>query len=327
MMPPMSTPRRCFDGSFDSPSLRTAGSFRVVKARKLCAVALLVSLGFVGATFGQKPAVSAVAHHSLWRVQGTSNVVYLLGSVHLLKPSDYPLAQPIEAAFNNAQIAVFETDIGELEQPKTQLKMMAKSQLPAGETLAGQLSPAVYASFTNQVVKDGLMPELFERFKPFLAATTLEVFELQKLGLDPAYGVDLYFFHRARKEGKQIIPLETLDFQISLVTGFSKQEGELLMKGTLKEIDNTRKLFSQMVSDWKTGNADRLGELLNKGMSESPAIFKRLVTDRNRRWVPKIEKLLRGNRTAIVIVGAGHLVGKEGVVALLKKDGWKVTQL
>ena len=282
--------------------------------------------------FFQSPAVlelraATTNLHSLWKVQGTSNVVYLLGSVHLLKDSDYPLPAPIESAFSNASIAVFETDVGAMQEPATQFQMLSKVTLPLGETLESQLSPEVYSNFTRHATDAGLPMLIFNQLKPAMAAMTLEVFELTKLGLDPEHGLDEHFFNLAKEAGKQIIPLETVEFQLGLVTDFTKDEGELMMKTTLEEIDNTKKLYDKMVKAWKTGDAAGLAQLLNDDVRKAPAIYKRLLTDRNKNWMPKIEKLLHGDKNAIVIVGAGHLVGADGVVELLKKDGFKVTQL
>ena len=269
---------------------------------------------------------AAAAHHSLWKLEGKTNAVYLLGSIHLLKPENYPLAAPIESAFSNAQIVVFETDIEKMESPEAQFKLLSKSQLPEGETLKDRLSPALYSNFVKHAEDSGVPMMMLERFTPSMAAVTLEVMELMKLDLDPEYGLDKHFFDRARKSGKEIIPLETVDFQIGLITEFSKEESELLMKSTLEEIDNTRKLYGDMLKAWQNGDAPAMEKLLNEAMQEAPVIFRRLVTDRNRRWVPKIEELLRGGKNVIVIVGAGHLVGAEGVVELLKKEGLKVSQ-
>lgn len=276
---------------------------------------------------GQDVRAAGVSRHTFWQVEGKSNTVYLLGSIHLLKSSDYPLAEPIEAAFSNSSVAVFETDIEQMEAPESQMKLMNKAQLPEGETLKNQLSPELYTRFNKHLEESGLPAGTFDQFKPSVAAVSVEVLELLKLGADPQYGVDQYFFTRARKAGKDVVPLETVDFQIGLITEFTKEESELLMKSTLEEMDNTKKLYGEMVTAWRTGDGDELAKLLNDSMADAPVIYKRLVTDRNRRWVPKIEDLLRGGRKAVVIVGAGHLVGTGGVVELLRKDGWKVTQM
>jgi uncharacterized protein YbaP (TraB family) len=270
--------------------------------------------------------VATAARHTLWKVQGEQNSVYLIGSVHVLKKSDYPLAAPIEAAFSNAAVVAFETDIAALDDPAIAMKLLTKSQLPEGQTLSKQLSPEVYKSLAGHLKETGLPPEMFEQFTPGMAAMTIAMLQLQKLGLDPNQGVDKHFFPMARQSGKEIVPLETVDFQIGLLTDFTKVEGELLMKTTLKDMDTLMKDLPKLLTAWKNGDADGLEKMLNEAMKESPAIYKRLLTDRNRNWLPKIEELARGKKNAVVIVGAGHLVGKEGVVELLRKKGWKVTQ-
>jgi len=271
-----------------------------------------------------KPATAA--RHSLWKVQGKENAVYLLGSVHVLKKEDYPLPAPIEAAFTNSRIVVFETDIEAIEKPEVAMKLAAKGQLPAGESLSGQLSAPVYAAFSNHIEKAGMPAQLFDTLSPAMAAIALVAMEFKKMGLDPEYGLDKHFFKLAQRDGKQIVPLETLDFQVSLLTEFSKEEGELLMKTTIRDIDTMEKDLGDLLNGWKTGDVEKLNKLLNEAMEDAPVIFKRMVTDRNRRWLPKIEELLRGKDNAIVIVGAGHLVGPNGVVELLRKAGYKATQ-
>jgi uncharacterized protein YbaP (TraB family) len=159
-----------------------------------------------------------------------------------------------------------------------------------------------------------------------MAAMTLEIFELLKMGMNPQFGVDKHFYPLAQSAGKEILPLETVDYQLDLITGFSKEEDELVMKSTLKEIDNVKKDIGELIKAWREGDADKLQKLMNDAMADSPAIYKRLLTNRNHNWIPKIEELVRGDKNAIIIVGAGHLVGKEGVVELLQKDGLKVIQ-
>ena len=129
-----------------------------------------------------------VARHSLWKVEGERSAVYLLGSIHVLKAENYPLPAEMEAAFTNSAVAVFEADMDEMESLGTQLKLLSKARLPAGETLSQDLSPAVYARFTNQLNEAGLPALMFEQFKPAMAAMTLEVLEMQKLGLDAQFG-------------------------------------------------------------------------------------------------------------------------------------------
>lgn len=267
------------------------------------------------------------ALHCLWKAQGASNVVYLLGSIHLLKPTDYPLPAAVDSAFTNSQIAVFETDIDKLEDPAEQALVVSKITLPEGQTLQQNLSPKVYASLSKHVTDLGMPMGALEQFRPAAAIITLEMMELSTLGADPDYGVDKHFFKLARDGGKKIIPLETADFQVSLLTGFSKAEEDLMVEKSLDEIDGEKKMYNEMVVAWKTGDSASLEKMLNQLRTEAPSIFKKLVSDRTASWIPEFEKLLHGSQNAIVIVGAGHLVGPDGAIELLRKKGVKVTQL
>jgi uncharacterized protein YbaP (TraB family) len=286
---------------------------------------LLLALCILPAGAQEKKA-AASTRHTLWKVQGDHNVIYLLGSVHVLKKENYPLPSVIESAFTNSGIVAFETDVAALEDPAIAMKIMSKARLPEGETLQTTLSADTYKAFTNQVNESGMPAMMFEQFTPAMAAMTLEVLEMRKLDLDPEYGIDKHFFKLAGEANKQIVPLETVDFQINLLTGFSKEEGDALIKSMLKEIKNAEKDLGEMLKAWQTGDAGKLEKLLNEAKQDFPAIYKRLVTDRSRNWIPKIQEFAHGEKNAIVIVGAGHLVGKEGVVELLKQKGMKVTQ-
>ena len=265
-------------------------------------------------------------HHSLWKISGRTNTVYLLGSAHFLKQTDYPLPPVIENAFSNSALVVFETDIDKLQSLDVQMRLLKKAQLPPGQTLRQQLSTNTYTAFQEHLKRTGLDEIIFQQLKPALAAMTLEVFAMQKAGLDPSQGLDQHFFNLADKAGKKIVPLETVDFQIDLITGFSPEEGELIMKSTLEDIDTTEKQLGELLDAWRNGESETLQKLLNHAMADAPAIFKRLVTDRNRQWLPKIAEWSRLDQSVIVIVGAGHLVGPEGVVELLRKQGLKVVQ-
>src|SRR5436190_10274146 len=129
--------------------------------------------------------------------------------------------------------------------------------------------------------ESGMPAMMVERMKPAMAAITLEVFEMLKMGLNPQNGIDKHFYPLAQSAGKEIIPLETVDFQLDLVTGFSKEEGELLMKSTLKELDNVKTELGELVKAWREGDADKLQKLMNEAMADSPAVYKRMLTDRN----------------------------------------------
>ena len=272
----------------------------------------------------QQPAVTA--RQPLWKIESKRATVYLLGSVHFLKKEHYPLAAPIEAAFEHAKIAVFETDMEALEKPELQMALLTKSALPPGQTLRDQLSPKLYERLAAQLTESGLPIDGVKSFKPGMVAMTITLIEAQRLGLDPKLGLDQHFYGRARAAGKLVIALEEPQFQVDMITGFSKEEGEAILDTTLKDIHTLKADLGQLLKSWQTGDMKTLAALLNKSLGEHPALTQRLLVDRNKRWVPRIEELMRGDKDAIVIVGAGHLAGKQSVVELLEKNGAKVVQ-
>ena len=304
-------------------------TFPSMKERRIkCIGAFLLLASFILQPLAAQENGGAVTNrHSLWKVQGKNNVVYLLGSIHLLKPENFPLPSALETAFSNSQVAVFETDVEKLADPQLQATLMSKAQLPAGQTLKQHLSAETYAAFTNQATESGLPVEMLESMKPPMAAMMLSMVAVAKLGADPAKGLDKYFADKARQEGKQVIGLETADFQIDMITSFPEDEDDLVMKSSLKEIETMKQSYGDIVTAWQTGNGAAIEKLLNDSLRDTPAIFKRMVTDRNQNWAPRIEELLHGDKNAIVIVGVAHLVGKDGVVELLKGKGLKVRQL
>jgi uncharacterized protein len=288
---------------------------------------LVVSIGLVAAPArADSPLPPKASTLPLWKVEGGSAPVFLLGSVHVLKEKDYPLAARIETAFSNASVVVFETDLDKMEDPSFQMQMLTESMLPENQTLKDVLSPETYKALSDYAKDAGLPMMAFDRLKPVLAAAAIVMMEMKKLDLEPEYGVDQHYFTAAKAAKKRIVPLETPEFQLKLLTGFSKEEGEAAVKSLLQELESTRKDLPAMITAWRTGDAAKLELLLNDARKDAPAVFQRLVTDRNRRWVPKLEELARGKAPVIVIVGAGHLVGKDSVVDLLQQKHWTVRQ-
>jgi uncharacterized protein YbaP (TraB family) len=159
-----------------------------------------------------------------------------------------------------------------------------------------------------------------------MAGLMLISVEWQKLGIDAQYGVDRHFFDLAVEARRPVVALESVDFQIDLVMDLTREEGELMMKSALKDIENTEENYSEIVTAWLAGDGKKLESLLNEGMRDAPTLYNRMLTDRTQRWVPKVEELLRSNRNAIVIVGAGHVVGDNGLIDILQKKGWKIAQ-
>jgi uncharacterized protein YbaP (TraB family) len=166
---------------------------------------------------------------------------------------------------------------------------------------------------------------MLNQFKPWLAAITLTQLHLVQLGFDPQSGIEQRMVTRAAADHKEILGLETMEEQLGILAGLSpKLQTEFLMQ-TLTEADQVETEMNSMLQAWRNGDTVALEKFL-LDMKESPEIYRALVSDRNRRWMTRLNSMLSERQDYLVIVGAMHLVGKDGVVELLKQRGFKIQQ-
>jgi hypothetical protein len=274
----------------------------------------------------KSPAVQQTDKSCLWTVDTQSNKIYLLGSLHLLKQDTYPLAAAIEKAYADSRVIVFETDIAALQEPGLQAKMLELGIYPADQNLLENLDGNTRQLLEKKMSLIGLPLAQFSRFKPWFVALTLTTLELQRLGYNPEYGIDVYIFNRAKTDGKEISFLEPAEFQIDLLGNMVEQDQNDFLSQTLKDLEVVNELAGDLVKSWEDGDADRLHELLSKSFENYPHLHDRLLIQRNENWIQKIEGAMQFNKNVLFVVGAGHLVGPESVVDLLKKKGYQVKQ-
>lgn len=262
----------------------------------------------------------------LWSIETGKNTVYLLGSLHILKSNSFPLGVEIEDAYMDSKKIVLETDLDSINNPEFQAKMITLGLYPEGQTLAQNVSRETYRLLEKKLVAVGLPVAHFNRFRPWVSALALTFMEFQRLGFDPSYGIDTHFFNKAKKDGKEIIVLETMDYQLGLFTKMGKAEQESFLRQALKDLEVIDTMASEMVSSWKTGDVDKLNSIIKSSFKAHPGIYNRFIIQRNKRWISRIEDLMRQDENVLVIVGAGHLVGTESILELLKKKGYKIVR-
>lgn len=258
-----------------------------------------------------------------WEVKAGPSTVYLLGSMHLARAGLYPLRADIMQAFERSDGLVVEVDIGGHSELEVQQQVMLRGLYPPELGLADDLSAATLALVRAHIRKAGLPEAMLERMRPGLVAMMLSVHELQKLGLDTDFGVDRYFLERAR--GRiDITELETVDEQLSLV--LDVPEPELFMLQTLDELAQLQAFMGPLEDAWRRGDALRLEQLvLREPLAAHPEyrpLFERMYDRRNALMVERLLPMLRTPGTYFVVVGAGHLLGKEGMVTLLEQRGY-----
>jgi len=291
-------------------------------------VFFLAAFFVAGALFWQiNPAAGEEAQKScLWTIESQSNKIHLLGSLHFCKPDAFPLAASIERAYAESQRLVFETDLAAMQEPAVQAKMMALGMYPEGQGLWQNLDPGTRQLLEKKITEFGLPLEAFARFKPWFVAIQLEIVQLLRLGFSPQYGIDVHFFDRAKSAGKEVGFLESTEFQIGLLGSMDKQDQNAFLNQTFKELELADEMAEGLVKFWKAGDAARLHDLLSKSFKNYPDLYDRLLIQRNKKWVEEIEGAIRAKKSVLFVVGAGHLVGPESVVALLEKKGHQVKQ-
>jgi len=262
----------------------------------------------------------------LWSTETGKNTVYLLGSLHVLTNDSFPLSKEIQEAYSDCTKVVFETDPDRVNDPAFQAQMMAHGIYPEGQTLKGSVSEQTYRLLEKKVHAVGLPIAQFDHFKPWVCALILTAMELQRLGFDSGYGIDAHFFQRAKKDGKEIIALESAEYQLGLFTKMGKTEQESFLRQTLKDLELIDTMASEMVDAWRTGDDDKLSSIIRISFKEHPDMYRRFVAQRNVKWASQIEDLMRQDDNVLVVVGAGHLVGAESIVELLRKRGHRVVQ-
>jgi uncharacterized protein len=262
----------------------------------------------------------------LWRVQSDKSNIYIMGSVHFLKKESYPLNKTIENAFDSTQKLVLEVDLKSEDAGRVQTVTIEKG-INRDRTLQQNVSPETYSLAEKRAQELGIDIRALSPLKPWLVALTMTALQLQKLGFDPNYGVDRYLVERAVKSGKTIVGLETVAFQIGLIDQLPERDQESMLRQSLKEMDLLDRGLDQIVRAWSTGDVTTLEGLLLSGMREYPAVHQTVIVDRNRRWLPRIEKMIELGESTLIAVGAAHLVGKDGVIELLKARGYTVEQM
>jgi len=292
--------------------------------------ALVWALGALPALAQTQPgrlaaAVRPATKGFVWTIERAGQTGWLVGSLHLMTPDAYPLPPFLESAFLSAQVLVEEADPDELKAPEAAAELVRRAFYPAGQSLEKHLSADTYRSIVERASKVGLPAEAVQRMRPWMLAITLAAVEMQSAGFDPALGLDRHFRDRAIGMGKPLQTLEASLEQVSILESLGAALQESLVVETLRGTETEISQIRTLMAAWKGGDAAGLERILLDGTKESPQIYQALFVDRNKRWVPKIEACLAKAR-CMVVVGAGHMVGPDGLIDMLSKRGYTVSQ-
>ncbi|HCM05637.1 MAG TPA: TraB/GumN family protein [Oceanospirillales bacterium] len=266
------------------------------------------------------------AETSIWQVSNGKNTLYLGGTFHMLKPSDYPLPREFENVYKKVNWLVFETDMDQLSSPEFQQKFLASMTLPTGQILADHLSAEAYAELIRYAANNQMDTAQLQRFKPQMIALIITLEELKKYGLT-AEGVDNYFGNKAKADSKMVTKLESIDDQIRYISTMGANNESGLILQTIEDMEELPEVLNAMTTAWRSGDDNGLFENGIKPMLEDyPKIYQSLLVERNNNWMGKIEKLLAHPEEKFILVGALHLIGQDGLLQQLKNRGYQVQQ-
>jgi uncharacterized protein YbaP (TraB family) len=207
--------------------------------------------------------------------------------------------------------------------------MMRLGMYPRGKSLKTELSTKTYMSLQDYTDKTGVPLDVMEQMKPWVVMLQLTVTEMMRLGYSPELGIDKHFLDKARLEKKPVVELETAEEQMALLSKDDKEFQDKLLLYTLESMHELEPMLEEMFQRWQRGDAAAFDKIMNLPLETDPSlkeVYADLITKRNYKMTDKIEKFLKSNKDHFVVVGSGHVIGKEGIVDLLQKRGFRVIQ-
>jgi len=264
---------------------------------------------------------------TMWMAEGAANRVYLLGSVHLLRAQDHPLPQVIDDVYDDAETLYMELDMDDLDPLLMQATINRLGMLDEGTSLQDVMGVELYAEAKARAAELDLPLEMLERTEPWLAAITVEQLALSRIGFNPSYGVEMHLLRKATSDGKEILGFESVEQQLAYLDGLSLDAQRDLLMQTLAESAAIQDLMDDLILAWRSGDIDYLERTLLEDVSGYPELYDTIVASRNRLWVDTIDALLEQREDYLVVVGALHLVGDDGVPHLLEQRGVRITQM
>lgn len=265
--------------------------------------------------------LTARAQSPVWALHGAHNTVYLAESVHLLKPGDSALPGAVTRAYADSSQLVMEMDLAKLDTSAIAQWMMEHGRYPEGQSMQQALGPERFARVVAQSNALGLPLEQLSVLRPWVVALTLTDLMYLKLGYDPESGVEEQLVARAHQDGRATAGLETLDEELGQLEHLSPEDQARFLELTLKDLKDTDDETDQMLSAWRSGDTRALAAQLSDAYQEFPQLYRVLVSERNQHWLPEIKNYLAADHNVLIVVGALHVVGKGGLLELLRDAG------
>jgi len=249
----------------------------------------------------------------------------VLGSVHVLRASDYPLPPAIMEAYAEADTLVLELDMADVSEAEVARAFATMGVLEQG-ALSDGFSDTEWQRALEMASELEIPLERMQQLKPWLASLTVLQLRIAQLGFDPDLGLDQHLAELAKSEAKPVLGLETLEQQLGLFDGMSETDQRAMLLQSLEEASGLADDLEQMIDDWRRGRVESLAKALGESFADYPALYDSLVVRRNRAWSRQIVNFGPAMGNVLVVVGALHLVGEHSLVELLREQGLELRQ-
>ncbi|GGO73461.1 TraB/GumN family protein [Bowmanella pacifica] len=269
----------------------------------------------------------SLADSAVWRLSHGDNLLYLGGTLHILSAQDYPLPAEFEQGYAAADKLVLEADIRQMQEPAFIQEMTALLTLPQGQSLADKLSESTVTRLSEYLSGKGMQLEPLLHYKVAMLALMLTKMEMQQQGVDQQ-GVDMHFLARAEADQKTLGFLESAMQQMRYLAEMGVGQEDEFIAYTLDDMQSLPQMLEDLRGAWRRGDLKALEADGITPMQEShPKLYQSLLKARNDLWVPQLLNMLEDQPVELVLVGALHLAGEDGLLAQLSRRGVKVEKL
>ena len=263
----------------------------------------------------------------LWTLKDEDTTLYILGTVHLLRPDLVWRTPEIDAAITAADTVVFEADTTSEQAGRDLMKFFSsEGMFSDGTQLTSLLTAPEIEQLEAALSEIGLPLDAVQPMRPWYAALNLSVMQMTQEGFDPSAGVEMKIEAEAKAKGAAFVYLETVDQQLGEFARLDTcAQVEFLMQ-SVQTMDQGDEMLDLLVSEWADGDTAGLGALMASPEEfGSVAAYDALLKNRNERWTPIIAGMMEAPGTRLIAVGAGHLAGEDSVIKMLRAEGYEVT--
>jgi|AraplaMF_Col_mMF_1032025.scaffolds.fasta_scaffold00149_18 uncharacterized protein YbaP (TraB family) len=268
---------------------------------------------------------AASAEPAMWVVKDADSTVYLLGTIHLMKPGVKWRSEKLDAALKSSSEYWMEADLQ--DDPSIAQTYVLNFGMDSQKSLADTVGEANFEKFVKFAEQHQIPTRDLHQMRPWLATILLSQAQMASVGYDPALGVDQTLQKESIAQGKAIKPFETASEQLGYLAEMPDKVAAEMMVQTLDEVGEGEKVIDALQTAWLAGDVKQLEQISTDRMrKDAPEVFDALILRRNNNWVKQIQTLLKRSGTQFIAVGTGHLIGKDSLPDQLTKLGYKVAR-